>query len=98
MGSYDAQPQNIPAELATGISDQRNLNLPSVRGHLYLIMEDYPITSSTGANVALLYDRFGSRGARGYAISTKEQSHFTLTLQFELAQQRVISTILENQT
>ena len=98
MGSYDAQPQNIPAELATGISDQRNLNLPSVGGHLYLIMEDYPITSSTGANVALLYDRFGSRGARGYAISTKEQSHFTLTLQFELAQQRVVSTILENQT
>jgi hypothetical protein len=98
MGSYDAQPQNIPAELATETTDQRNLNLPSIEGHYYIIMEDYPIASSTGASAALLYDRFGSRGAQGYAISAEERSLFTLTLQFGLNQQRLVSTILENQT
>ena len=56
QGSYDSQPQGIPEELASESTNPHNLNLPLIEGHLYLVLEDYLITSSTGASAALLYD------------------------------------------
>jgi hypothetical protein len=99
IDTYDEPRNDVASAVTAGPTEYKAQTLPLLDGHIYIIMEAFPALPVDKSRQIIFYDRFGTRGATGCGILDDEDKlSFTLTLQFQGNDERVVRSIIENQS